>query len=95
MKDPYLVVRRLLRTEKAARLQEKERKYFFDVALDANKIDIRRAVQAIYKVNVLEVNTHIVSGKPKVLRRSRGRTPDWKKAVVTLAEGQKIDWAQS
>ena len=94
MKDPHLVLCKILRTEKATRLADKQRKYFFKVAKDANKIEIRHAVQTIYKVKVGKVNTHIVAGKPKTLRRDKGWTPDWKKAVVTLAEGQKIEWAQ-
>jgi len=94
MKDPYLVLKRLMQTEKSARLAEKQRKYFFDVELHANKIDIRKAVETIYKVKVVKVNTHIVPSKPKTVRRDRGYTSEWKKAVVTLGQGQKIEWAQ-
>jgi large subunit ribosomal protein L23 len=91
MKSPYLVVKRLLRTEKGSIQIEKQNKYFFEVNLDANKFDIKRAVQDIYKVKVRKVNVQVVAGKPKTLRMARGYRPDWKKAVVTLHEGQKID----
>ena len=86
----YDVIRSMLRTEKGSG-QESQSKYYFQVPRDASKIEIKKAVEDIYKVKVHDVNTMIVSGKRKRVRQELGRTPDWKKAVVTLQEGQKIE----
>ncbi len=94
MKEATIVIKRLLRTEKGSLLSEKAGKYSFQVDLSANKIDIKKAVEVLYKVKVKGVNTQCVSGKPKTMRRNLGYTPDWKKAIVTLKSGQKIDLAQ-
>ena len=91
-KSEYTIVRAPLLSEKGSDLSEKHNQYFFRVALDANKIEIKRAVETLSKVNVLKVNTMRVNGKRKVLRRKVGRTPDWKKAVVTLKQGQSIEF---
>ena len=92
MNDNYKVINSLLRTEKGTG-QSGTGKYFFSVKRDANKIQIKSAVQDIYKVKVLSVNTALMPGKKKRVRQQLGKTPDWKKAVVTLKEGQKIDLA--
>ena len=92
MKDSYAVIRSLLRTEKGS-LQAAENQYLFNVKKDANKIQIKRAVEQIYKVKVDSVNTSVMPGKLKRVRQQAGMTPDWKKAVVTLKDGQKIDLA--
>lgn len=84
------IVKALLQTEKSNVYQPKG-KYLFLVNNDANKIQIKRAVEQAYKVKVKSVNTFVSAGKLKRVRRQIGRTPDAKKAVVTLAEGQKID----
>ena len=94
MLNSYAVIKRVLRTEKGISLTEKSRKYFFDVDKRANKITVKGAVQDIFKVKVKKVNIQVVPGKPKTLRMIKGRTPEWKKAIVTLQEGQKIDLAQ-
>jgi large subunit ribosomal protein L23 len=86
----YDIVKTLVRTEKGTFL-EPERKYLFQVDRRANKIEIKRAVEEIYKVKVQDVNTSIVRGKLKRVRQEEGRTTPWKKAVVTLKEGQKIE----
>jgi large subunit ribosomal protein L23 len=83
------IVKALLRTEKAT-AYEPLRKYLFLVAKPANKVQVRRAVEELFKVKVKEVNTFISHGKLKRVRHQLGRTADTKKAVVTLAEGQKI-----
>ena len=93
MKDPHLVLKRFLRSEKGARLSESANQYFFDVALGANKIEIKKAVEVLYNVKVRRVNTMVVQGKPKTVRMAAGLTSDWKKAIVTLNAGQKIDLA--
>ena len=86
----YDVLKALVRTEKGTGL-EAQRKYVFRVAGNATKIDVKRAVVEIYKVKVQDVNTFVVPGKLKRVRQKAGYTSDWKKAVVTLQEGQKIE----
>jgi large subunit ribosomal protein L23 len=86
----YDIVKNLVRTEKGAS-QEKQNKYLFRVATNATKVDIKRAVQEIYKVKVQDVNTVSVRGKLKRIRYKAGYTSSWKKAVVSLQEGQKIE----
>jgi large subunit ribosomal protein L23 len=86
------IIKTLLRTEKAS-LYEPDGKYLFLVNSSANKAQIRRAVEEIYKVKVKSVNTLISCGKLKRVRHQLGRTPDLKKALVSLKEGQKIDSA--
>ncbi len=89
------VLRRGIITEKSVKLQERNQ-YTFKVAPDANKIDIRRAVETLFKVQVISVNVLRMPGKPKMIRR-RGSAPrpvparEWKKAIVTIADGQTID----
>ena len=85
----YDVLKALVRTEKGTEL-EAQRKYIFRGAGNATKIDVKRAVGEIYKVKVQDVNTFVVPGKLKRVRQKAGYTSDWKKAVVTLQEGQKI-----
>jgi large subunit ribosomal protein L23 len=89
------VLRQGIVTEKSVKLQERNQ-YTFRVALKANKIDIRRAVESLFNVNVIKVNVLRMPGKPKWIRR-RGAAPrpvqarEWKKAIVTIKEGQTID----
>jgi large subunit ribosomal protein L23 len=89
------ILRQGIITERSVKLQEKNQ-YTFEVALKANKIDIRRAVETLFKVKVISVNTIRMPGKAKMIRR-RGAAPrpveprEWKKAIVTLREGQTID----
>ena len=90
-RDPHQVLKRILRTEKGAVQTEKLNKYFFDVDPSANKLEIKRAVEMIYKVKVKGVNTQVVPGKPKTVRYAQGYSSERKKAIVTLAEGQTID----
>jgi len=92
MKDSYDIVKKLLLTEKGTRLSDIENKFIFKVARDANKVDIKRAVEELFKVKVTKVNTMQRKGKKRRERTvNYGRTADWKRAVVTLAEGSKID----
>jgi len=86
----YDTIKTLVRTEKGTDL-ERQRKYLFRVATKANKIKIRQAVEEIYKVKVQDVNTTMVQGKLKRVRQEVGKTTPWKKAIVTLKEGQKIE----
>ena len=80
-----------LRTEKGTLWLEPQRKYCFHVALTANKVEIKQAVEAAFKVKVISVRTMRQEGKMRRLRQALGQRPNWKKAVVTLAEGQKIE----
>jgi large subunit ribosomal protein L23 len=86
----YDIIKSLMRTEKGTSL-ESQRKYTFYVTKDATKITIKKAVEEIYKVKVDAVHTLIVGGKPKRVRHQLGYTSDWKKAIVTLKEGSKIE----
>lgn len=90
MKDSYTIVKSLLRTEKGTELGMFN-KYLFWVCTRANKIEIKKAVEDIYKVKVTSVNTLTARGKAKRVRYQEGKTADWKKALVTLREGDKID----
>ena len=92
MKNSFQVIRMLLRTEKGTR-QVVNDQYLFSVQRTANKIEIRKAVEELYKVKVESVNTLLMRGKLKRVRAQQGLTPDWKKAVVTLKTGHKIDLA--
>ena len=90
MLTSYDIIKNLLRTEKGTSF-EPQGKYFFEVAKGANKIQISKAVEEIYNVKVHSVNTTAVKGKPKRVRMELGHTTPWKKAIVTLQEGQKIE----
>ena len=91
MTDPYAIIKRPLITEKTMAAGPFG-KYSFEVSLEANKIEICKAVEAIYSVKVRKVNTLRVRGKLKRLGRyPEGRTPHWKKAIVTLQPGQRIE----
>lgn len=92
-KHPYEILVGPLLTEKSTDGQTlKEPKYSFKVAIGANKIEIRKAIERAFQVRVVSVNTIVAKGKRKRLRTSKlGRRPDWKKAIVTLAEGDSIN----
>ena len=90
MKSSFQIIKALLRTEKST-IQEPEGKYLFLVDKQARKSEIKQAVQEIYKVRVSKVNTILLPGKLRRVRYQIGRTPDYKKAIVTVAEGQKIE----
>jgi large subunit ribosomal protein L23 len=92
MKQPQEIIRRPLITEKSTRQKEKIHQYVFEVHRDANKIEIQSAVERLFKVKVLQVRTCNVLGKIKRLGRKYGKRPDWKKAIVTLKEGDRIDF---
>ena len=92
MKEAQKIIRRPLITEKSTRQKEEARQYIFEVDRDANKIEIQSAVERLFKVKVLQVRTSNVLGKVKRLGRRQGKRPDWKKAIVTLKEGDRIDF---
>jgi large subunit ribosomal protein L23 len=89
--DPRSIIRKVLITEKGTAMRETLRQYFFEVARDANKIEIKRAVEAVFHVKVDSVQTMQMQGKVKRQGRSIGRRNDWKKAIVTLKPDQKIE----
>ena len=91
MSDATSILGEFLRTEKGTMWLEPQRKYCFHVALTANKQEIQRAVEAAFKVKVISVRTMRQEGKFRRIRRELGQRPNWKKAIVTLAEGQKIE----
>ncbi len=84
------VVKRPLITEKNERAREAARHYAFEVHRDATKIQVKEAVETLFKVHVLAVRTAIARGKTKRVGRNVGRRPNWKKAFVTLKEGETI-----
>lgn len=90
MKDPHTILLRPVMTEKAVSGQE-QLAYTFQVALDANKKEIQYAVEKIFPVKVEGVRTLRVKGKIRRYKMTVGRKPDWKKAIVTLKEGYRID----
>ncbi len=85
------VLQQPLVTEKTIRAQEENNQYTFEVHPDANKIEIRRAVEGQFDVEVTQVRTMNVRGKEKRVRQAPGYTADWKKAIVTLADGEHIE----
>ena len=92
MKDIYGVVRRPIVTEKSTIQKEDSNKVTFEVDRKSNKIEIRNAVQRLYNVKVVDVGIMNFRGKKKRVGRVIGRKSDWKKAVVTLKPGDKIEF---
>jgi len=94
MRDYYSVLKKPLVTEKSNLLKEELNQVVFEVDKKANKIDIKKAVEKLFKfkVNVTNVHTVNMRGKKKRLGRSEGKKPDWKKAIVTLKKGDRIDF---
>ncbi len=91
MKSPFDVIRRPLITEKANLDKENANTYHFEVPPTVDRQEIKEAVEAVFKVHVESVRTMLVRGKEKRMGRHIGRKPAWKKAIVTLREGDKID----
>jgi large subunit ribosomal protein L23 len=101
----HQIVKRPLLTEKGTRLkdnggapagtfteEELKPQVLFEVALTANKIEIKQAIESLFSVKVVDVHTQIMRGKDKRVGRFMGRRPNWKKAIVTLAAGNKIEF---
>jgi len=85
------IIKRMLVTEKSTIEKEEKNKYYFEVDQRANKIEIRKAAEKLLKVVVDDVHVINIKGKKKRVGRTMGRRRDWKKAVVTLAQGNTID----
>ncbi len=92
MKEIHQIIRRPLVTEKSTQQKETHNQYVFEVQREANKIEIQKAVERLFKVKVTQVRTSNVLGKVKRLGRKYGKRPDWKKAIVTLKEGDRIEF---
>lgn len=90
MQSPHEVIIRPVISERSYDLMA-QNKYTFEVAKTACKEEIRQAIETIFKVRVVKVNTMKVSGKPKRVRYQKGYTRSWKKAIVTLQEGDSIE----
>jgi large subunit ribosomal protein L23 len=87
-----IILRPLILTEKGETMREEENKFFFEVALKANKDQVKKAVEKLFNVRVADVNTMVVRGKPGRIGRRATKRPNWKKAIVTLQEGDTIEF---
>lgn len=87
----YKVLKRPLVTEKTNALRDNNNDYTFEVATDANKVEIKQAVETLFSVKVKSVRTAIIRGQYRRTRRGYGQKPNWKKAIVTLHEGHAIE----
>lgn len=92
MREAHQIIKRPLITEKSTRQKEEGNQIAFVVDPKAGKIQIRQAVEKLFKVKVLAVRTMNVTGKKKRLGRFLGRKADWKKAIVKLREGDRIEF---
>ncbi|OGR90396.1 MAG: 50S ribosomal protein L23 [Elusimicrobia bacterium RBG_16_66_12] len=94
-KDLHAVLVRPLLTERGTHIQEKYNQYLFETSPEATKTDIKAAIEKMFKVSVENVRTMIIPGKFRRYGKGGGMRADWKKAIVSVAKGQKIDFAQS
>jgi large subunit ribosomal protein L23 len=91
--QPEEIIRRpIILTEKSTRLREKQNQVMFEVRKDANKIQIKSAIETLFKVGVIDVNTLNMRGKEKRMGRGYAKLRNWKKAIVTLKEGDAIQF---
>jgi len=90
IKDPYRIILRPIITEKSTLLKEKNREVCFEVNPKANKIEIKKAVEQLFKIKVERVRVQNKRGKMRRVGRSAGKKKDWKKAYVKLKEGEKM-----
>jgi Ribosomal protein L23 len=93
--EVHQIIKKILVTEKSTAAREKSNKYFFEVDRKANKMEISKAVEKLFKVKVADVRVLHVLGKKKRLGRIIGTKSSWKKAIVTLAAGSRIEIAES
>ncbi|OGW47007.1 MAG: 50S ribosomal protein L23 [Nitrospirae bacterium RBG_13_41_22] len=94
MKNLYTIIKKPLFTEKGSALKESQNKILVEVARDANKVEIKKSIEEIFKVKVEKVATINMQGKWKRQGRSLGKRPDKKKAVITLKKGEKLDFIE-
>lgn len=90
--NEIIIKRPILLTEKASRLREDDNKVVFEVRRDANKAQIKNAIEALFSVSVLDVNTLLMRGKDKRMGRGYAKLRNWKKAIVTLKPGDMIQF---
>ncbi len=95
MRNIYEIIKRPIVSEKSSALSEVGHKYVFEVAPKAKKNEIKRAVEELFKVDVERIHTLVVHGKFKQVGRVQTKRSNWKKAIVTIKEGQKIELFQS
>lgn len=88
----HVIKRPLILTEKSSVLRDTQNKYLFEVDPRANKVEIKGAIEALFDVSVIDVNTLIMRGKMKRMGRTRAKTRNWKKAIVTLKDDDSIDF---
>jgi large subunit ribosomal protein L23 len=86
----FEIIKRPLDTEKVDKMRDRENKFAFEVALHSNKTEIKQAVEAIFKVKVVAIHTSIARGKMRRIGKNSGMRPNWKKAIVTLKDGDAI-----
>ncbi|HZX95972.1 MAG TPA: 50S ribosomal protein L23 [Myxococcales bacterium] len=86
----FEIIKRPLDTEKLDRMRDRENKFAFEIDIKANKTEVKQAIEQLFKVKVVSVKTAIVRGKFRRIGRSEGQRPNWKKAIVTLKEGDAI-----
>lgn len=89
--DIYRIIKRALLTEKSTTVKDENNQYIFEVDPQANKIEISHAVERLFKVKVINVHVMNMNGKKKRTGRIVGKKRDWKKAIVTLAPGNRIE----
>ena len=92
--ETYQVIKRILITEKSTIVREESNKYFFEVDRRANKVEIGKAVEKLFNVKVVDVSVMQVLGKKKRMGRLIGQKRSWKKAIVTLVAGNRIEIAE-
>lgn len=93
MLTPELIIKRpIILTEKSSRLRENQNTVIFEVHKDANKIQIKHAIEKLFKVGVVDVNTLVMRGKDKRMGRGYAKLRNWKKAIVTLKPGDEIQF---
>jgi len=91
MNDINSILVRPILTEKMTNLKERANQYAFEVNRQANKIEIRKAIELRFNVKVMDIRTIVVRGKKRRMGRFEGKRSQWKKAIVTLKSGDKID----
>ncbi|TNE51594.1 MAG: 50S ribosomal protein L23 [Deltaproteobacteria bacterium] len=94
-KSPHEIILRPVLTEKSALMRDELNQVCFVVQHNANKIEIKQAVETLFEVNVTSVRTQIMRGKVKRYGRGFGKRPNWKKAIVTLGEGSHIEFFEA
>ncbi|MBS2024193.1 MAG: 50S ribosomal protein L23 [Deltaproteobacteria bacterium] len=86
----FEIIKRPLDTEKLDKLRDRENKFAFEVHIGSNKTEIKQAIEGLFKVKVIDVKTAIVRGKMRRIGKSAGMRSNWKKAIVTLKDGDAI-----